>query len=106
MKKEALLYALNRSLLPTIVIAIIALFWTLSFTEVFNFLTSKTTSSAIIRVVILIAEVVWFVFLYNIKEEELDINEEINNIDNFTEYKTTRSDIIEKLKILLVILII
>lgn len=97
MKKEAIFYALNRSLLPTLVIAIIALFWTLSFVEVFNFLTSKTTGSAILRITMLIVEIVWFAFLYKTKNDELIINEEVNNEANFTDYNKNRSRINELL---------
>lgn len=93
MKKEAIFYALNRSLLPTLVIAIIALFWTLSFVEVFNFLTSKTTSSAILRITILIVEIVWFAFLYKVKNDELVVNEELNKEGNFSSYSNDWSAI-------------
>jgi len=67
MKLEAVWYALSRTLIPTISVIILALMWSLSPTKTFEFLTSNTTGAGIIRIILMIAEIGWFYYLYQKK---------------------------------------
>ena len=67
MKLEAVWYALSRTLIPTITVIILALMWSLSPTKTFEFFTSNTTGAGIMRILLMIAEIAWFYYLYQKK---------------------------------------
>jgi hypothetical protein len=64
MNLKAAYYAFSRMLLPTITVIVLAMMWTLSPTETFGFLVSKSNWAAFLRIVLLLAELAWFYYLY------------------------------------------
>lgn len=81
MNLKAAYYAFSRMLLPTITVVILAMMWTLSPTETFGFLVSKSNWAAFLRIILLLAELAWFYYLYQkyintqFLEEEIKKNE-------------------------------
>lgn len=82
MNLKAVYYALSRMFLPTLSVVIIALMWTLSPTKTFDFILSDTFWAGVLRIVLLLAEMFWFYYLYDdfINDEEL--NKEINELES------------------------
>jgi len=65
MNLKAIYYALSRMFLPTLSVILLALMWSLSPTKTFSFLLSDNTWASVIRIILMIAEMVWFWYLYD-----------------------------------------
>lgn len=81
MNLKAVYYALSRMFLPTLSVVIIALMWTLSPTKTFDFILSDHFWAGVLRIVLLLAEMFWFYYLYDIFISDEELNKEINELE-------------------------
>ena len=95
MNAKAIYYALSRMFLPTLSIIIIALMWTLNPTKTFDFILSDNHWAAVLRIVLLLAEMAWFYYLY----ESFLYNEEVNKeIDELKYDNLSYSDVYDNIR--------
>lgn len=83
MNLKAVYYAISRMLLPTLTVVVLAFMWTLSATETFGFLISKSTWASILRIILLLAELFWFMYLYESYMDKETLKEAVENDDKF-----------------------
>lgn len=79
MNTKAVYYAISRMLLPTLVVIILASLWTLSPTQTFGFLISQNSWASALRIVLFLAECVWFYYLYTQFDSKEKLNTTLNS---------------------------
>ena len=82
MNLKAIYYALSRMFLPTLSVILLSLMWSLSPSKTFSFLLSENTWAGVIRIVLLIAEMFWFYYLYTSFLENEELNEGIKEVES------------------------
>ena len=89
MNTKAIYYAFSRMLLPTITVIILALFWSLSPVETFSWILSQNVWAKVLRVILLIAEIFWFYFLYTKYLENKGLENELTTEDFSGNYRSS-----------------
>lgn len=97
---NAVYYSFSRMFLPTLTILVFLFVITLDFTVLINFLKSGTPIAIFVRVIIFLAEIAWFLFLYEKGLKKIKLKENIKlsieEIKFITELKDLKSKVMYK----------
>lgn len=82
MNIKAATYAFSRMFLPTLTVIMLVLMWNLSPTKTFGFLLSDKDGAGGLRIVLMLAELAWFYYLYQKKAEEMLVQQSIDALNS------------------------